>query len=65
MDKNDEKLDKLMTDREFSTVGENSTPLWNNHRDNTDNPSNPVINFWRASSSMSPTLMDITTHNFS
>jgi len=40
MDKHDEKLDKLLTDRESSTAGENSTPLRNNYRDNTDNQPN-------------------------
>ena len=40
MDKSDKKLDKLMTDRESSTVGENSTPQ-QNCRDNTSNLPNP------------------------
>ena len=44
MDKSDEKLDKLMTHCESSTVVENSIPPQNNHRDNTDNPFNPMIN---------------------
>jgi len=41
LDKTNEKVDKLMTDRESSTARENSTSLWNNCRDDTDNPLNP------------------------
>jgi len=37
LDKTKEKVDKLVTDRESSTAGENSNSSRNNCRDNTDN----------------------------
>ena len=64
MDKSDKKLGQLMTYRESYTVGENST-----HRETIimiTLITHPIlmINFWRASRSMSSPLMDVMTHNF-
>ena len=56
MDKNYEKMDKLMSDHECSTIGENSTPPRNNRCDNTDNPSIPIINFWNFDGRHNPQL---------
>ena len=41
LDKTNEKVDKLMTDCESSTTGENLNSSRNNHQDNTDSLPNP------------------------
>ena len=46
-----------------SPTDDQTSPRKNRH--NTDNPSNPDAQYLKASRSMSPTLMDITVHNFS
>jgi len=43
-----EKVNKVIADRESSTIGENSTPSWNKRRDNIDNPPNPDDQFLKS-----------------
>jgi len=41
------------------------TPPKNNRRNNTDNAPNPDAQYLKSMRLMSPTLVDVMTHNFS
>jgi len=65
------KLDTLKTFRDRLTEVAPESPTCdqtlprNNQHNNTDNPSNHDAQYLKSIRSMSPILMDVTTHNFS
>jgi len=64
LDKTNEKVDKLVTDRESSTTAENLNSSRNNRRHNTDNTPNPDDQFLKNIKIDVSLLMAVMSHKF-